>query len=162
MFLMLSSFFCCRNPAKRSRNGEEQPLSCRRSGPSSPTAVALRSSRGRRHPARLSPFVGLSSSFLAQKRPATPSSSLYECSAGKIERFRAEIGSGEPPEAPVGTRQPGAPLTLLSLFPFVVVGNDRRGPPRNCCDRPLYLFVLGLKVGLLVRGRLPLAWFFAS
>ena len=105
--------------------------------------------------------MGLSGSFLAQKRLATPFSSLYECSAGKIERFHAEIGSGEPPEAPVGTQRPGAPLTLLSLFPFVVVGNDRRGPPRNCCDRPLYLFVLGLKVGLLVRGRLPLAWFFA-
>ena len=114
---------------------------------SSPTAVALLSSRGRRRPARLSPFVGLSGSFLAQKRPATPSSSLYECSAGKIERFRAEIGSGEPPEGLVRTRRPGAPLTLLSLFPFVMVGNDRRDPPRNRCDRPLFPLCLGPKSG---------------
>ena len=141
MFLVSSSFFCCRNPEKRVQKRRRTTAFLLRSDPSSLTAVALRSSRGRRRPARLSPFVGLSGSFLAQKRPATPSLSLYECSAGKIERFHAEIGSGEPPEGPVGARRPGAPLTLLSLFPFMIVGNDRRSPPRNCRDRPFVLCV---------------------
>ena len=79
----------------------------------------------------------------------------------KFKRFGAEIGSGKPREGPVRARRPGAPLFLLSLSPFVMVGNGRRSPLRNCCDRPPSLRVFALFVGVFGCENLPLDRFFA-
>ena len=105
--------------------------------------------------------MGLFGSNLVPKAPATSSASSCDLSAGKIEQFGAEIGSGEPREGPAGARRPGAPLFLLSLSPFVMVGKQPPQPSSKLPWPPPFLCVCALIVGEFDCENLSLDRFFA-